>query len=77
VLALFAGESGTGKTMSAEVLAAELGVELYVVDLSAVVDKYVGETEKNLERIFTEAPRQRGAAVRRGRRRVRQALPGP
>jgi len=55
VLALFAGESGTGKTMSAEVIAAELGVELYVVDLSAVVDKYVGETEKNLERIFTEA----------------------
>ncbi|HEY3608127.1 MAG TPA: ATP-binding protein, partial [Pseudonocardiaceae bacterium] len=55
VLALFAGESGTGKTMSAEVVAAELGVELYVVDLSAVVDKYVGETEKNLERIFTEA----------------------
>jgi SpoVK/Ycf46/Vps4 family AAA+-type ATPase len=41
--------------MSAEVVAAELGVELYVVDLSAVVDKYVGETEKNLERIFTEA----------------------
>ncbi|MFR9728801.1 ATP-binding protein [Saccharopolyspora sp. MS10] len=55
VMALFAGESGTGKTMSAEVVADELGVDLYVVDLSAVVDKYVGETEKNLERIFTEA----------------------
>ncbi|AOS64312.1 ATP-binding protein [Actinoalloteichus hymeniacidonis] len=55
VLALFAGESGTGKTMSAEVLAAELGLELYIVDLSTVVDKYVGETEKNLDRIFTEA----------------------
>ncbi|MGW1681963.1 ATP-binding protein [Saccharopolyspora sp. NPDC002376] len=55
VLALFAGESGTGKTMSAEVVAAELGMDLYVVDLSTVVDKYVGETEKNLERIFTEA----------------------
>ncbi|MFB8084543.1 ATP-binding protein [Streptomyces sp. NPDC055992] len=55
IVALFAGESGTGKTMSAEVVAADLGMELYVVDLSSVVDKYVGETEKNLERIFTEA----------------------
>ncbi|WP_212912011.1 ATP-binding protein [Streptomyces sp. TS71-3] len=55
VIALFAGESGTGKTMSAEVVAAELGMDLYVVDLSTVVDKYIGETEKNLERIFTEA----------------------
>src|SRR5262249_2322329 len=54
VTALFAGDSGTGKTMSAEVVAAELGLDLYVVDLSTVVDKYVGETEKNLERIFTE-----------------------
>ena len=57
VLALFAGESGTGKTMSAEVVAADLGLDLYVVQLSSVVDKYVGETEKNLERIFTEADR--------------------
>nr|WP_234312110.1 ATP-binding protein [Streptomyces griseus] len=55
VIALFAGESGTGKTMSAEVVAADLGMDLYVVDLSTVVDKYVGETEKNLERIFTGA----------------------
>ncbi|OYP20241.1 ATPase [Streptomyces sp. FBKL.4005] len=55
VIALFAGGSGTGKTMSAEVVAADLGMDLYVVDLSTVVDKYVGETEKNLERIFTEA----------------------
>ncbi|HEX6356347.1 ATP-binding protein [Actinophytocola sp.] len=55
VMALFAGGSGTGKTMSAEVVAAELGMDLYVVDLSTVVDKYIGETEKNLERIFTEA----------------------
>ncbi|CAM5472891.1 ATP-binding protein [Streptomyces viridifaciens] len=55
VIALFAGESGTGKTMSAEVVAAELGMELYVVDLSTVVDKYIGETEKNLDRVFTEA----------------------
>jgi Winged helix domain, variant/ATPase family associated with various cellular activities (AAA) len=55
VTALFAGDSGTGKTMSAEVIAADLGLDLYAVDLSSVIDKYVGETEKNLERIFTEA----------------------
>ncbi len=55
VTALFAGDSGTGKTMSAEVIAAELGLDLYTVDLAGVVDKYVGETEKNLERIFREA----------------------
>ncbi|MFK4065490.1 AAA family ATPase [Streptomyces sp. NPDC029674] len=57
VVALFAGDSGTGKTLSAEVVAGELGLDLYVVDLSAVVDKYIGETEKNLERIFAEADR--------------------
>ncbi|MFJ6789631.1 ATP-binding protein [Streptomyces angustmyceticus] len=57
VVALFAGDSGTGKTLSAEVVAGELGLDLYVVELSAVVDKYVGETEKNLERIFSEADR--------------------
>jgi SpoVK/Ycf46/Vps4 family AAA+-type ATPase len=55
VAALFAGDSGTGKTMSAEVVAGELGLDLYVVDLATVVDKYVGETEKNLERIFSAA----------------------
>jgi hypothetical protein len=55
VTALFAGDSGTGKTMSAEVVAGALGLDLYVVDLATVVDKYVGETEKNLERIFGEA----------------------
>jgi ATPases of the AAA+ class len=55
VTALFAGDSGTGKTMSAEVIAADLELDLYAVDLSSVIDKYVGETEKNLERIFTEA----------------------
>ncbi|MFF9501034.1 ATP-binding protein [Streptomyces sp. NPDC014656] len=55
VAALFAGDSGTGKTMSAEVIAADLGLDLYTVDLATVIDKYVGETEKNLERIFTEA----------------------
>ncbi|WP_037915827.1 ATP-binding protein [Actinacidiphila yeochonensis] len=57
VLGLFAGGSGTGKTLAAEVVAAELGLDLYMVQLSSVVDKYVGETEKNLERIFTEADR--------------------
>ncbi|MFI0773983.1 ATP-binding protein [Streptomyces sp. NPDC021212] len=57
VVALFTGDSGTGKTLSAEVVAAELGLDLYVVDLSALVDKYIGETEKNLERVFTEADR--------------------
>jgi len=55
VAALFAGDSGTGKTMSAEVVARDLGLELYVVDLATVVDKYIGETEKNLERIFAGA----------------------
>jgi SpoVK/Ycf46/Vps4 family AAA+-type ATPase len=55
VTALFAGDSGTGKTMSAEVIAGELGLDLYTVNLATVVDKYVGETEKNLERIFSEA----------------------
>jgi hypothetical protein len=55
ITALFAGDSGTGKTMSAEVIAGELGLDLYTIDLATVVDKYVGETEKNLERIFTEA----------------------
>ncbi|WP_274919548.1 ATP-binding protein [Streptomyces sp. WZ-12] len=55
VTALFSGESGTGKTLAAEVVAADLGLDLYVVDLASVVDKYIGETEKNLDRIFTEA----------------------
>ena len=55
VTALFAGDSGTGKTMSAEVIAGELGLDLYTSNLATVVDKYVGETEKNLERIFAEA----------------------
>ncbi len=55
VTILFAGEPGTGKTMSAEVIAADLGLDLYKIDLSSVVSKYIGETEKNLERIFNEA----------------------
>ncbi|MGW1076927.1 ATP-binding protein [Streptomyces sp. NPDC002537] len=55
VTALFAGDSGTGKTMAAEVVAAELGVDLYIISLSTVVSKYIGETERNLERIFSAA----------------------
>ena len=55
VTALFAGPPGTGKTMAAEVIARELGLDLYKIDLSSVVSKYIGETEKNLERIFDEA----------------------
>src|SRR5260221_726474 len=53
--ALFAGESGTGKTMAAEVLANHLRLNLYRIDLSAVVSKYIGETEKNLRRLFDAA----------------------
>ena len=55
VVALFSGASGTGKTTSAEVIAGELGVDLFRVDLSALVSKYIGETEKNLEEIFSAA----------------------
>jgi hypothetical protein len=54
VTALFAGDSGTGKSFAAESIAGELGLDLYVIDLSTIVDKYIGETEKNLERLFTE-----------------------
>jgi AAA+ superfamily predicted ATPase len=52
---LFAGPSGTGKTMAAEIIAADLGLELYRIDLSTMVSKYIGETEKNLEKVFTAA----------------------
>ncbi len=52
---VFAGQPGTGKTMAAQVIANELGLELYKVNLSCVVSKYVGETEKNLEEIFNQA----------------------
>lgn len=55
VSALFTGPPGTGKTMAAEVIGAVLGYDLYKIDLSTVVSKYIGETEKNLERIFSEA----------------------
>lgn len=55
ITALFAGESGTGKTMAAEVIAHELRLNLYRIDLSQVVNKYIGETEKNLRRLFDAA----------------------
>lgn len=55
ISALFAGPSGTGKTMAAEVLATELTLDLYRIDLSHVVSKYIGETEKNLRRVFDAA----------------------
>lgn len=54
---LFSGPPGTGKTMAASVLAGELGLDLYQVDLARMVDKYIGETEKNLSRLFDEAER--------------------
>ena len=57
ISALFAGESGTGKTLAAEIIAAELGLDLYRIDLSGVVSKYIGETEKNLRRVFDAAER--------------------
>ena len=63
ITGLFAGDSGVGKTMSAEVVASDLGLDLYVIDLSTVVDKYVGETEKNLDRIFDEADRVNGVLL--------------
>jgi AAA+ superfamily predicted ATPase len=52
---LFAGQSGTGKTMAAEIVASDLGLELFKVDLSTMVSKYIGETEKNLDKVFTAA----------------------
>ena len=59
--ALFAGESGTGKTMAAEVIANALQLNLYRIDLSAVVSKYIGETEKNLRKLFDAA--ENGGAI--------------
>jgi hypothetical protein len=57
ITALFAGPSGTGKTMAAEIIASHLELELFRVDLAGLVDKYVGETEKNLRRVFDAAER--------------------
>ena len=61
ISALFTGDSGTGKTMAAEVVANELRLDLYCIDLSQVVSKYIGETEKNLRRVFDAA--EDGGAV--------------
>ena len=55
IVCLFSGPSGTGKTLAAEVIAGELGLDLFKIDLSSVVSKYIGETEKNLEEIFDAA----------------------
>jgi AAA+ superfamily predicted ATPase len=55
ISALFAGSSGTGKTMAAEILAKQLQLDLYRIDLSSIVSKYIGETEKNLRRVFDAA----------------------
>jgi AAA+ superfamily predicted ATPase len=62
IAVLFAGESGTGKTMAAEVLANELHLDLYRIDLASIVSKYIGETEKNLRRVF-DAAEQSGAIL--------------
>jgi AAA+ superfamily predicted ATPase len=62
ISALFTGESGTGKTMAAEVLANELHLDLYRIDLSSVISKYIGETEKNLKRVF-DAAEESGAML--------------
>ncbi|MGL4611894.1 MAG: ATP-binding protein [Trueperaceae bacterium] len=61
ISALFAGESGTGKTMAAEVIANDLRLDLYRIDLSSVVSKYIGETEKNLRKLFDAA--ENGGAI--------------
>lgn len=61
ISALFAGESGTGKTMAAEVIANDLNLDLYRIDLSSVVSKYIGETEKNLRKLFDAA--ENGGAI--------------
>ncbi|MCI0393436.1 MAG: ATP-binding protein [Chloroflexi bacterium] len=80
VRALFTGASGTGKTLAARILAAELGMDLYRVDLAAVVNKYIGETEKNLHRVLSRAEEldvilllDEGDALLGGRTEVRSA----
>jgi SpoVK/Ycf46/Vps4 family AAA+-type ATPase len=62
ISALFCGASGTGKTMAAEALAQELALDLFRIDLSSVVNKYIGETEKNLRRVF-DAAEESGAIL--------------
>jgi SpoVK/Ycf46/Vps4 family AAA+-type ATPase len=60
IAALFNGPPGTGKTMTASAMAHDLGLPMYKIDVSSIVDRYVGETEKNLARIFEEAESERG-----------------
>jgi len=55
ICALFSGSPGTGKTLTAHIIADTLGMDLFTVELSSIVDKYIGETEKNLEKVFAEA----------------------
>ena len=80
VRTLFTGGSGTGKTLAARILAAELGMDLYRVDLAAVVNKYIGETEKNLHQVLSRAEEldvilllDEGDALLGGRTEVRSA----
>ena len=63
VLALFAGPSGTGKTMAAEVIAQELRTTLYRVNLNQIANKYIGETEKNFARVFEAAQKKKDRLV--------------
>lgn len=63
ITCLFSGPSGTGKTLASEVVAHELGVDLFVINLSHIVDKYIGETEKKLERVFDAAERINGVLL--------------
>ena len=63
LISLFSGESGTGKTMAAEVLAGVLERDLYIVDLSQLVSKWVGETEKHIDQVFTEAEQAHGVLL--------------
>jgi SpoVK/Ycf46/Vps4 family AAA+-type ATPase len=63
VKALFCGPPGTGKTLAAEVMAGALGLDLFIIDLSSVVDKYIGETEKHLERMFRAASEMNGVLL--------------
>jgi ATPase family associated with various cellular activities (AAA)/Winged helix domain, variant len=63
LVVLFSGESGTGKTMAGEVLANALGRDLYIVDLSQLVSKWVGETEKHIDQVFTEAEEAHGVLL--------------
>jgi hypothetical protein len=60
IRALFTGPPGTGKTMAAQIIAAELGMELYRIDISSLVSKYIGDTEKNLDEVFREAAKSGG-----------------